>query len=201
MVTLEHSEIRKIKEYAKINKVPIMQDEGIEYLTTFIVKHQIKKILEVGTAIGYSAIQMALVHDDIEITTIERDEERYLQALKNVKKFGLEKRITLIFKDALEVSLNEEYDLIFLDAAKGQNIRFFENFDRNLKKEGYMITDNMNFHGLVFKEMESIKSKNLRSLVRKIKEYHTFLEENENYTVEFLDLGDGLAVAKKSRWY
>ncbi len=197
MVTLEHSEIRKIKEYAKINKVPIMQDEGIEYLTTFIVKHQIKKILEVGTAIGYSAIQMALVHDDIEITTIERDEERYLQALKNVKKFGLEKRITLIFKDALEVSLNEEYDLIFLDAAKGQNIRFFENFDRNLKKEGYMITDNMNFHGLVFKEMESIKSKNLRSLVRKIKEYHTFLEENENYTVEFLDLGDGLAVAKK----
>ena len=145
MVTLEHSEIRKIKEYAKINKVPIMQDEGIEYLTTFIVKHQIKKILEVGTAIGYSAIQMALVHDDIEITTIERDEERYLQALKNVKKFGLEKRITLIFKDALEVSLNEEYDLIFLDAAKGQNIRFFENFDRNLKKEGYMITDNMNF--------------------------------------------------------
>lgn len=199
MVTLEHSEIRKIKEYAKINKVPIMQDEGIEYLTTFIVKHQIKKILEVGTAIGYSAIQMALVHDDIEITTIERDEERYLQALKNVKKFGLEKRITLIFKDALEVSLNEEYDLIFLDAAKGQNIRFFENFDRNLKKEGYMITDNMNFHGLVFKEMESIKSKNLRSLVRKIKEYHTFLEENENYTVEFLDLGDGLAVAKKSR--
>ncbi len=199
MVTLEHSEIRKIKEYAKINKVPIMQDEGIEYLTTFIVKHQIKKVLEVGTAIGYSAIQMALVHDDIEITTIERDEERYLQALKNVKKFGLEKRITLIFKDALEVSLNEEYDLIFLDAAKGQNIRFFENFDRNLKKEGYMITDNMNFHGLVFKEMESIKSKNLRSLVRKIKEYHTFLEENENYTVEFLDLGDGLAVAKKSR--
>lgn len=199
MVTLEHSEIRKIKEYAKINKVPIMQDEGIEYLTTFIVKHQIKKILEVGTAIGYSAIQMALVHDDIEITTIERDEERYLQALKNVKKFGLEKRITLILKDALEVSLNEEYDLIFLDAAKGQNIRFFENFDRNLKKEGYMITDNMNFHGLVFKEMESIKSKNLRSLVRKIKEYHTFLEENENYTVEFLDLGDGLAVAKKSR--
>lgn len=197
MVTLEHSEIRKVKEYAKINKVPIMQDEGIEYLTTFIVKHQIKKILEVGTAIGYSAIQMALVHDDIEITTIERDEERYLQALKNVKKFGLEKRITLIFKDALEVSLNEEYDLIFLDAAKGQNIRFFENFDRNLKKEGYMITDNMNFHGLVFKEMESIKSKNLRSLVRKIKEYHTFLEENENYTVEFLDLGDGLAVAKK----
>ena len=199
MVTLEHSEIRKIKEYAKINKVPIMQDEGIEYLTTFIVKHQIKKVLEVGTAIGYSAIQMALVHDDIEITTIERDEERYLQALKNVKKFGLEKRITLIFKDALEVSLNEEYDLIFLDAAKGQNIWFFENFDRNLKKEGYMITDNMNFHGLVFKEMESIKSKNLRSLVRKIKEYHTFLEENENYTVEFLDLGDGLAVAKKSR--
>jgi len=199
MVTFEHAEIRKIKEYAKINKVPIMQDEGIEFLTTFIVKHQIKSILEIGTAIGYSAIQMALVHDDIHITTIERDETRYLEALKNVKKFGLEKRITLLFKDALDVSLTDQFDLIFLDAAKGQNIRFFESFEHNLNKEGYMITDNMNFHGLVFQDEGSIKSKNLRSLVRKIKEYRTFLENKDDYIVEFLSLGDGVAVAKRKK--
>lgn len=199
MVALEHKEIRRIKEYAATYNVPIMQDEGIDFLTTFLIKHQIKNILEIGTAIGYSAIQMALVHDDIHITTIERDKERYLEALKNVKKLGLEKRITLIFQDALHVKLDEKYDLIFLDAAKGQNIKFFESFDHNLKVDGYMITDNMNFHGYVFKDLESIKSKNLRGLVRKIKEYHTFLEENENYTVEFFDLGDGVAVAKKKK--
>lgn len=199
MVAVEHPEIRRIKEYAKINKVPIMQDEGIDFLTTFLIKHQIKNILEIGTAIGYSAICMALVHEDITITTIERDEGRYLEALKNVKKFGLEKRITLLFKDALDVSFNEKFDLIFLDAAKGQNIRFFENFEHNLNSFGYMITDNMNFHGLVNQDFNSIKSKNLRSLVRKIKEYHTFLEENENYTVEFLNVGDGISVARKNK--
>ncbi len=197
MVILEHKEIRAIKDYAKENNVPIMQDEGIDFLTTFIVKHQIKSILEVGTAIGYSAIMMAMVNQDIHITTIERDEERYLEALKNVKKFGLEHRITLIFQDAFNVKLDGKYDLIFLDAAKGQNIRFFENFEHNLKPEGYFITDNMNFHGYIFKDPDTIKSKNLRSLVRKIKEYHTFLEENENYTVEFLNVGDGIAVANK----
>lgn len=199
MVAVEHAEIRKIKDYAKINKVPIMQDEGIDFLTTFLIKHQVKNILEIGTAIGYSAICMALVHNDITITTIERDEERYLEALKNVKKFGLEKRITLLFKDALDVSLSEKFDLVFLDAAKGQNIRFFENFEHNLKVNGYMITDNMNFHGFVHQDLNSIKSKNLRSLVRKIKEYHTFLEENENYTVDFFDIGDGISVARKNK--
>lgn len=197
MVTLEHAEIRKIKEYAKRENIPIMQEEGIEFLTTFIIKHQIKNILEIGTAIAYSAIEMAFVNSDIHITTIERDEKRYLEAVKNVKKLGLEQQITLIFKDALDVKLEEKYDLIFLDAAKGQNIRFFENFDHNLKKEGYMITDNMNFHGYVEKDLASIKSKNLKSLVRKIKEYHEFLKQNENYTVEFYSQGDGIAVAKK----
>jgi len=199
MVGVDHSEIRKIKEYAKENKVPIMQDEGIDFLTTFIIKHQIKNILEVGTAIGYSAILMALVHEDIHITTIERDEERYLQAVRNVKKFGLEKRITLIFQDALQLRLSDQYDLIFLDAAKGQNIHFFENFEHNLNPQGYIITDNMNFHGLVDKKPEEIKSKNLRSLVRKIRDYHTFLLENDLYTTEFLSLGDGISVSRAKK--
>ncbi len=197
MVTFEHAEIRKIKEYAKEENIPIMQEEGIEFLTTFIVKHQIKNILEIGTAIAYSAIEMALVNSEIHITTVERDEKRYLEAVKNVKKLGLEQQITLIFKDALDMRLKEKYDLIFLDAAKGQNIKFFENFENNLKEEGYIITDNMNFHGYVEKDIESIKSKNLRSLVRKIKDYHEFLKQNENYTVEFYPQGDGIAVAKK----
>ncbi len=192
-----HKELRMIKEYAQEHNVPIMQEEGIKFLTTFILKHQIKNILEVGTAIGYSAIMMALVNEDIHVTTIERDEERYLEAVKNIKKFGLQNRITLLFKDAKEIKLDEQFDLIFLDAAKAQNIAFFQNFEKNLKKEGYIITDNMNFHGYVNVKLEEIQSKNLRNLVRKIKEYHTFLEENDHFITEFYPVGDGISVSEK----
>ena len=99
------NDINALKEYATINNIPIMQDEGIDFLTTFIMKKQIKNILEVGTAIGYSAIMMAKTSNDIHVTTIERDETRYMEALKNIKKFNLEDRITLIFNDALNVNL------------------------------------------------------------------------------------------------
>ena len=189
--------IREIKEYAKENDVPIMQDEGIEFLTNFIVKNQITTILEVGTAIGYSAIMMALTNPRIKVVSIERDEDRYLEALKNVKKFGLEDRITLLFKDALEVNLKEKFDLIFLDGAKGQNINFFEHFERNLENDGFIITDNIGFHGYVEKDESEIKSRNLRGLVRKIKAYIEYLKENPNYTTTFYKKGDGISVTQK----
>lgn len=197
MVTSKHNnEIKRMKEYAKENNVPIMQDEGISFLTTFIHKNKIKSILEIGTAIGYSAIIMALQDDNIKITSVERDEERYLEAVKNIKRFNLEDRITLIFKDALDLKINDSFDLVFLDAAKGQNINFFNNFSKNLNKNGYIITDNMLFHGYVNKKEEDIKNRNLRGLVRKIKKYHEFLKTNSNYDTEFYNIGDGIAVSK-----
>ena len=152
----ELMEINNIKEYAKNENIPIMQDEGIEFLTSFVDKKQIKNILEIGTAIGYSAIMMARVSKDIHVTTIERDETRYLEALKNIKKFGLENRITLIFNDALNVEINDKYDLIFIDAAKGKNIEFFNHFEKNLESDGYIITDNMEFHGYVLMNEEEL---------------------------------------------
>ncbi len=191
-----YSEIRNIKQYALDHKVPIMVDQGIDFLTRFIEEHQVKNVLEVGTAIGYSAIMMALSNPDIKITTIERDQERYMDAVKNVKKLDLEDRITLVFNDALDVEMDGMFDLIFLDAAKGQNIHFFEKFERNLVEHGAIITDNMDFHGLVNQEEESM-SRNLRGLVRKIKDYEEFLKNNENYEVKFMTIGDGIAVAIK----
>lgn len=187
--------IKKIKEYAKIENVPIMQDDGIEFLTTFIIKNQVKTVLEIGTAIGYSAIKMALSSPNLKIVSIERDEKRYLEAVKNIKKMQLEDRITLIFKDALDVKLEDKFDLIFIDAAKSQSIHFFEQFERNLNDRGYIVTDNLNFHGYVFKKEEEIKSKNLRALVRKIKDYHKYLEENTKFKTEFYDIGDGISVS------
>lgn len=189
-----YSQIKEIKKYALENKVPIMVDRGIDFLTRFIVDHQVENILEVGTAIGYSAIMMALSSPNVKITTIEREQERYMEAVKNIKKFGLEDRITLIFNDALDVEVDGTFDLIFLDAAKGQNIRFFEKFEKNLTEHGTIITDNMNFHGLVNQEEESM-SRNLRGLIRKIKDYEEFLKNNENYDVKFLTIGDGIAIA------
>ena len=191
------SEILRIKDYAKRENIPIMQDDGIEFLTSFIEKKQIKDILEVGTAIGYSAIMMASLNTNIHVTTIERDEIRYLEALKNIKKMGLEDRITLIFNEALNVEIDDKYDLIFIDAAKGKNKDIFTHFEKNLKENGYIITDNMGFHGYVEMNEDELPSKNIRSIVNKIKDYIYFLENNMLYKTVIYKIGDGIAVTER----
>lgn len=189
--------IKEIREYAEKNNVPIMMDDGLKYLLNYINKNQVKSVLEIGTAIGYSAIMMALSNESLSITTIERDEKRYLEALKNIKKLNLENRITLVFNDALDVNIAEKFDLVFIDAAKAQSIKFFEKFEKNLNPDGTIITDNIKFHGLVNKKEEEIESRNLRALIRKVKNYIEFLRTNERYKTEFLDIGDGISVSKK----
>ena len=197
MVGSYHTKLREMREYAKRENIPIMQEEGIDYLTTFIISHQIKEVLEIGTAIGYSAIMMALCYPKIKITSIERDEKRYLEALKNVKMFGLEDRIKLLFRDALDVKISDKFDMIFIDAAKGQNTNFFKKFESNLNDHGFIITDNMYFHGYLKKDESEIKSKNLRALVRKIRDYHTFLADNKDFSTKIYEVGDGIAVSEK----
>ena len=192
-------EILEIKRFAKENNVPIMLDDGIEFLTDYIKRNNINSVLEIGTAIGYSAIMMALANPKLTLTTIERDEKRYLEALKNIKKFDMEDRITLIYNDALNVSITDKFDLIFIDAAKAQNIRFFEKFSKNLNDDGVIVTDNLKFHNLVLKDESEIKSRDLRGLVRKIKEYIEYLKTSKKYETEFLDLGDGISLSKKKK--
>ena len=186
----------KMELYAKDNNVPIMEKEGIEFLEKYIKEHNVKSILEIGTAIGYSAIRMSLIDDDIVVTTIERDNERYQEAVKNIDEFNLNDRIKLIYGDALEVEIEGFYDLIFIDAAKSQSIKFFNKYEKNLNKDGVIITDNINFHGLTFSK-DKIESRNLRQLVRKIHEYLNFLEENSEYTTKYLNIGDGLTISKR----
>ena len=185
-----------MEKYADENNVPIMEKSGLKFLVNYIKYNNIKSILEIGSAIGYSAINMALAGTDISITTIEKDEVRYLEALKNIKRFNLDKRINLILGDALEIDLEEEYDLIFIDAAKGQYIKYFEKYARNVKKNGTIISDNIYFHGLT-EQNERIEKKNLRQLVDKIKKYIVFLKENDEFETEFFRVGDGLAVSKR----
>ena len=184
-----------LEEYAKKHNVPIIQKEGLNFLLKFIQQNNIKNILEIGTAIGYSAINMALVSNDIQITTIERDPHMYQEAIKNIKKFNLENRINVVFGDALKTQIEGKYDLIFIDAAKAQYINFFEKYKINLSSNGAIITDNLNFHGLT-NHPEEIHSKNLKALVRKINNYKEFLKTNFDFTTEFYQIGDGIAVTK-----
>ena len=190
--------LESMEEYAKVNNVPIMMKDGIEFLTNYIKENKVKNILEIGSAIGYSAIRMALVSDDINVTTIERDDVRYNEAIKNIKEANLEKRINIIHSDAFDVELDSKFDLIFIDAAKAQYIKFFDKFKKNLSDEGVIVSDNLKFHGLVDTN-EHIESRNVRQLVRKLKNYVEFLENNEEFDTTFYDLGDGVAVSKRRK--
>ena len=188
--------LEEIEEYAKIHNVPIMMKDGIEFLTNYIKENNVKNILEIGTAIGYSSSKMALVDKNIHVTTIERDEVRYQEAIKNIKKLNLEDQITVILDDAFNVELNNQYDLIFIDAAKAQYIKFFEKFKKNLKANGVIVSDNLNFHGLVHSN-EPIESRNVRGIVRKLNNYIEFLTNNEEFETIFYELGDGVAISRK----
>lgn len=187
--------IKDMERYAEVNNVPIIERDSIEFIRKYIELNNVKSILELGTAIGYSAILMASVAEDVEVTTIERDDKKYREAVKNVNACGLDKRIEIVFNDALDVNLaGHKYDLIFIDAAKGQYIKFFEKFENYLNPGGVIITDNIKFHGLV-ENKDKIESKNVLGLVTKIEKYIEFLKENDEYTTKFYDIGDGLSVS------
>ena len=171
--------MKDLEEYAKKNKIPIMQKDGILYLINYIKENNIENILEIGSAIGYSSIMMASINKNIKVTTIEKDTVRYLEAVSNIQKYNLNKQIKIINKDATEVEINDKFDLIFIDASNGT-----------------IITDNLSFHGLV--EDESlIKTKNQRGIVNKIKDFKSFLDNNEEFKTIYIPVGDTLAISKR----
>ena len=195
----KNDELTRIKEYALINKVPIILDDGLKVLLHTVSSDKNINVLEIGTAIGYSAINMALVNPNLYIDTIERNELMYNEAINNINRLNLKNRINVIFNDALLVDisdLNKEYDVIFIDAAKAQYTKFFNKFEVLLKKGGIVFSDNLKFHGLVGNSKESL-SKNLKNLVKKIEDYNLFLRENERFLTTFLDIGDGIAISIK----
>lgn len=185
--------ISDMERFAKKENVPIMQKESLNYLISFIKEHDIKSVLEVGTAIGYSTILIKEVVNNI--TSIERDEERYNIAVKNVELSNLN-NITLIKADALDITITDKFDLIFIDAAKGKNKEFLDKFKSNLNENGYIIIDNMDFHGLVGKSM-TIEKRRLRSLVKKIENFIKYMQEQTEFKVTKIDKGDGLYLLER----
>ncbi len=190
--------ILELEEYARENHVPIMDLISAETILQLLRISQPSRILEIGAAIGYSSIRMALELPSTTILTVERNEERYKQAINNIKRSETEKQITILFGDALELAQEiqgqEKFDVIFIDAAKGQYKRFFESFEPLLAKDGMIISDNVLFKGLV---VEEIENKRRRQLVDKIKMYNEWLANHPNYVTTILPVGDGIAISKK----
>ena len=196
---INNSYIINMRKYAVEHNVPIVRDEGLELLYNTIQSKQITKILEIGTAIGYSASCMALMNPNICVHTIERNDQMYKSARENIEILKLDSQIKVFHADALlldEKTIDDDYDMIFIDAAKAQYIKFFDKFTKHLKIGGVVVSDNLLFHGFVNGDQQ-IMSKNVRGLVRKIKNYREYLQENLEYKTEFFDLGDGMSISIK----
>ena len=187
--------INEIKEYGIKNEVPIMSEETIETIKNIITQNNIKSILEIGTAIAYSTICFASTKGVNKITSIERDKVRYSIAKNNVINSKLN-NIELICDDALNTNIDGIYDLLIIDAAKSQNLKFFNKYKNNIKDSGIIIIDNLDFHGYVGKSSE-IKSRNLRQMVRKIEKFLDFLDNLNDFEVKYIEVGDRLGICQK----
>ena len=189
--------IDEIKNKALKEGVPIIKDEGLAFLLNFVKENDFKDILELGTAVGYSSMQMAKLNSDIHIDTIEKNDDMYNQAVINIKDNGLDNQISVYHMPIEEFKTDRMYDFIFVDAAKAQYGKYLEQFLPNLKPEGKMLFDNMIFHGLIYK-VDEIESKNLRNLVKKIVIFREIVHNDNRFDIIVRDdIGDGIFVLSR----
>lgn len=189
-------ELEKIKEKALEEHIPIIMDDTLEVIEDYFKKNKPKKILEIGTAVGYSAICFTeFLSEDGIIDTIEREYTRVEEAKENIKKMGLEDKIHILEGDAVEIlpTLEGKYDAIFIDAAKGKYPFFLKESLRMLSDNGVIFADNILYKGYVLSDYNKHKQ---RTAVRNLREYIKETTENENLDTKILDVGDGLAITK-----
>ena len=187
----------KIKQKALEEHIPIIMDDTLEVIAKILIENKPKRMLEIGTAIGYSAICFSkYLSEDGRIDTIERDEDRIKQANENIKKLGLENKIHIHGGDAVEIlpTLDEKYDVIFIDAAKGKYPFFLKESERLLNPHGIIFADNILYKGYVMSDYNKHKQ---RTAVRNLREYIKEVTEDPNFETEILEVGDGLAISKR----
>ena len=189
-------ELQKIKQKALEDKIPIIMDDTLEVIDKILTEKKPMKILEIGTAVGYSAICFSrYLQKGGSIDTIEREKERVLQAKENIKRAEVEDEVNIFLGDAVEIlpTLREKYDVVFIDAAKGKYPFFLEQALRMLNERGIIIADNVLYKGYVMSDYNKHKQ---RTAVRNLREFLKELQENPNLSVEILEVGDGLAIAR-----
>jgi predicted O-methyltransferase YrrM len=190
--------IDELTKYAAVHMIPTIQAEGAGALEQLILDNGCRRILEIGSAIGKTAINLAMLDEAITVTTIEKDPELARLCRENIKTYHLQDRVTSIEGDALETEIQGPFDCIFIDAAKAQYRRFFVKYAPLLADNGIIVSDNMNFHGMV-QHPEMTNNRHTKALIRRLKEYRTFLESLEDYDTVILESGDGIAVTRKKR--
>ena len=189
--------IEQIKEKALNEHIPIIMDDTLEVVGKILEDKKPERILEIGTAVGYSAIMFSkYLIENGYIDTIERDEDRIKEAKENVKDLNLEEKIHIFEGDAIEIlpTLKGPYDVVFIDAAKGKYPIFLSEALRMLGNNGIIVADNVLYKGYVMSDYNKHKQ---RTAVRGLREFLKELNENENLTTQILEVGDGLAISKK----
>lgn len=190
--------LRSLEDYAKGNNVPIVQPEVGQFLRTLIKIHKPKSILEVGTAIGYSAILMAeCLEDDFQIVTLEKNQDVVPLALENIKTAGFEEKIKVIPGDALDTfpHIAKKFDFVFLDASKGHYMEFFEYASKLLNPGGLIVSDNVLYKGMVAED--GLVKRRKRTIVNRLREYLIYINNLNGYTTSVIPMGDGVAVTYK----
>ncbi len=193
---MNQQELEKIKQKALDEHIPIIMDDTLKVMEKYLTEIKPKKILEIGTAVGYSAICFTnFLAENGSIDTIERDVERVKEAKENIRKVGLEDKIHIYEGDAVEIlpTLNEKYDAVFIDAAKGKYPFFLKEALRMIKPNGIIFADNILYKGYVLSDYNKHKQ---RTAVRNLREYIKEVSENPNLETEILEVGDGLAVSR-----
>lgn len=188
--------LETIKQKALEEHIPIIIDDTLKEIEKRMMQNKPTKILEIGTAVGYSAICFSkLLAENGKIDTIERDLERVEEAKKNIKDMELEDKINIYVGDAVEIlpTLNEKYDMIFIDAAKGKYPFFLAEALRMLAPNGTIFADNILYKGYVMSDYNKHKQ---RTAVRNLREYIKEVTENPDIETEILEVGDGLAISK-----
>jgi predicted O-methyltransferase YrrM len=191
-------QLLEMEQYAKQNEVPISQPESIRMIEVLLKMMRAEKILEIGSAIGYSAIRMSKA-TNAEVVTVELSDEMADIAEANFKKAGLSEKIRLIRGDGrqvLEEMAGEElFDVIFVDAAKGQYMEIFDDCTRLLKKGGVLISDNILYKGMTATDELVVRRK--ITIVRRLRAYLEMLKNNKNFSTAIVPIGDGVAISFK----
>ena len=193
---MNNQELEKIKKKALEEHIPIIMDDTLEVIEKELKKNPPKNILEIGTAVGYSAMCFSkFLEDGGKIDTIERDEERVKEAKLNIKTVGVENKIKIYEGDAVEIlpKLSEKYDMIFIDAAKGKYPIFLKESLRMLNKGGIIFADNILYKGYVMSDYNKHKQ---RTAVRNLRQYIQEVNSNPYLETQILEVGDGLAISK-----
>ena len=186
--------LEEIKKKALKEHIPIIMDDTLEYIYKLYKNKKINSILEIGTAVGYSAICFTeFLNKNGIIDTIERDTERIAEAKENIKKAEVQSNINIISGDAVEIlpTINKKYDMVFIDAAKGKYPFFLNQALRLINEDGIILADNILYKGYVMSDYNKHKQ---RTAVRNLREYIKEVTENPNLETEILEVGDGLAV-------